>query len=87
MDQVVDVHRFEGDLELIDEVGVDDEAVVEEEIVLAAVAMVGFVGQSFAADLPARMPPVVAISSPTATLDSISRCSLARLFCGRMSRK
>src|ERR1700683_593119 len=33
------------------------------------------------------MPPVVAISSPTAIFESISRCSLARLFCGRIIRK
>jgi len=33
------------------------------------------------------IPPVVAISSPTATFESISRCSLARLLCGLMSRK
>src|SRR5277367_2312762 len=34
-----------------------------------------------------RMPPVVATSSPSPILESISRCSLARLFCGRMSKK
>ncbi|HEY5126523.1 MAG TPA: outer membrane beta-barrel protein [Bradyrhizobium sp.] len=37
-----------------------------KKIVLAAVAMVGFVGQSFAADLPARMPMKAAPMAPAA---------------------
>ena len=32
-------------------------------------------------------PPLVTTSSPVCSLPTISRCSLARLVCGRMSRK